>query len=184
MVQQTAAVDVADVLRRQFSQRLERYRSLVAKSVETDGRLPPADADEVVQVMEQLGLPAERFEHDRVSLIRVRNLDRQLAAIVAANGKPGADVPTLEAELAQLSQEFVQVTGELKRRQADLEREISQRQRAIAAEVHRPRQSTASLDAELQRQYESNPVMFRHAVTAEELPRLLKVRQTVYGGVV
>lgn len=111
MVEQTAAVDVADVLRRQFSQRLERYRALVGKSVETDGRLPPADADEVVRVMEQLGLPAERFEHDRVSLIRIRNLDQRRAAIVEANGQSVADVPTLEAEVAKLLEELSRVTG-------------------------------------------------------------------------
>jgi hypothetical protein len=184
MAGQTAVVDVADVLRRQFSQRLERYRAIVAEAYKADGRLSAETAAELATLMEQLGLPAERFEQDRVSLIRISNLERQRAEIVEANGKVVADVPTLQAELAKLDSEFVRVVGELKRKQADLEREMGERRRAIAAEVNRPRQSTANLDADLRRVQEFNPVMFRQGVTAEELPRLLTVRQSTFGAVV
>lgn len=180
----TALVDVADVLRRQFSQRLERYRVLVAKSVETGGTLPPEEAGEVVSLMEQLGLPAERFERDRASLIGAGNLERRRMEILDANGQTVADVPVLEAELEVLTREMVAESAKFRLRHAELEREIATRRQAIAKEQNRPRQSTAGVDGELMRLREGNPVMFRAGVTAEELPRLLGVRQSIVGSVV
>jgi hypothetical protein len=179
MVEQTAAVDVADVLRRQFSQRLERYRSLVAKSVEMEGSLPPKEASEVAQLMEQLGLPVERFERDRASLIAAGNLERHAADILEANSKTIADVPALEAELEVLDREYVAEMTKFRLRREEMEREMAKRRQAITAERKRPRQSTAEIDMKLSRIYEGNPVMFRAGVTADELPRLLAVRQTI-----
>lgn len=183
MTSATAVVDVADVLRRQFSQRLERYRSLVAKSVDSGGSLPSAEADEVASLMEQLGLPAERFERDRTSLIGAGNLERRRAEILDENGKTVANVPVLEAELEVLTREMVEETAKFRLRHAEMEREIATRRQAIASEQNRPRQSTSGVDAELMRLREGNPVMFRTGVTSEELPRLLSVRQSTFGSV-
>lgn len=183
MASETAVVDVSDVLRRQFSQRLERYRSLVAKSVESGGSLPPTEAAEVVSLMEQLGLPGDRFERDRATLVGAGNLERRRAEILEENGKVVADVPALEAEVAELSREFVQETARFKAWSVEKQREIASRQQAIAKEQNRPRQSTAGVDAELMRLREGNPVLYRSGVTAEELPRLLGVRQATVGQV-
>lgn len=183
MASETAVVDVSDVLRRQFSQRLERYRSLVAKSVESGGSLPPTEAAEVVSLMEQLGLPGDRFERDRTTLVGAGNLERRRAEILEENGKVVADVPALEAEVAELAREFVQETARFKAWSVEKQREIASRQQAIAKEQNRPRQSTAGVDAELMRLREGNPVLYRSGVTAEELPRLLGVRQATVGQV-
>jgi len=95
-----------------------------------------------------------------------------------------ADVPQLEAEVEELSREFVQAKRRMQLELERLEGEMRSRRVEIAKEQNRPRQSTASLELQLRRLHEGNPVMFAAGVPAAELPRLLEVRQSTIGDVV
>jgi hypothetical protein len=179
----TAVVDVAEMVRRQFEQRLERYRSLVAAAADGGGQLPAAMAEEFLEVTSQLGIPADRLGHDVATLVASRNLETRVAAIREANERVVADVPQLEAELAELSQEFVRAKRRMELEIERLEGEMRSRRVEIAKEHNRPRQSTASLELQQRRLAEGNPVLFARGVTAAELPRLLGVRQSTIGDV-
>jgi hypothetical protein len=180
---ETAVVDVAEMVRRQFEQRLERYRSLVAAAADHDGQLPAAMAEEFLEVTSQLGIPADRLGHDVGSLVASRNLEARLWAIHEANNRVVADVPKLEAELAELSQEFMRTKRRMELEVERLEGEMRSRRAEIAKEHTRPRQSTASLEQQRRRLAEGNPVLFAPGVTVADLPRLLGVRQSTVGDV-
>jgi len=81
MVSKTAVVDVAELARRQFSERLERYRSLVAAAADHDGQLPAAQVEEFLAVASQLGIPTDRLGRDAGSLVASRNLEARVAEI-------------------------------------------------------------------------------------------------------
>jgi chromosome segregation ATPase len=183
MVSKTAVVDVAELARRQFSERLERYRSLVAAAADREGQLPAAQVEEFLAVASQLGIPADRLGRDIGSLVARRNLEARVAEIREANERAVADVPQLEAELAELSQEFMQAKRRMEMELERLEGEMNKRRAEIAREQRRPRQSPASLELQLRRLHEGNPVMFAAGVAVSDLPRLLGVRQSAIGDV-
>jgi hypothetical protein len=179
----TAVVNVAEMVRRQFEQRLERYRSLVAAAADRDGQLPAAMAEEFLEVTSQLGIPADRLGHDVGSLVASRNLEARVAAIHESNNRAVADVPQLEAEVEALSQAFMRAKRQSELELERLEGEMRKRRGEIAREQNRPRQSTANLEQQRRRLAEGNPVLFAPGVTVAELPRLLTVRQSTIGDV-
>lgn len=174
---------VVERVRQRFAEQLSRYRELVRASAAAGGELPSEQVDEVLAIAAELGIPGERFPRDETAVIAERNLEQRIAEIRQANEQTIADVPALESELAVILAEFGKAKRAWELRRDEMEREMAARRRAIAAERQRPRQSTASIEAELRRVHESNPVMFRTGATPEEFPQLLEVRQVTFGNV-
>jgi hypothetical protein len=170
-------------IQRQFSEALSRYRELAREASQTGGELPDEKVDEVLELAKQLGIPPTRFTHDATSFVAAGNYEKRIAEIQARNAHTTVDVPALEAKADTLTKTFLREKRAWEIRSEELQRELSEIRRTISAEVHRPRESTREIESQLRRVYDSNPVVFRSGVIAEDLPRLLEVRQSTVGGV-
>lgn len=177
-----AGVSVVDVLRNRFRDQLAKYRALVDRAVDRGGVLSEAEAAELVSVCEALTLPPDRFEQDRNDVIRLRSLEARLDETRTRNATPIADVPRLEAEIAELAKERMRIRDEADTKCKALEEQAAVRRREIRKEERRYREPTDRMEREVLEIRDYNPVLFRREPEPSEWANMLLPRRRTIRG--
>lgn len=173
----SAGVSAVEVLRRRFRDQLAAYRTLVDRAVDHGGALSESDAAELVSVCDALSLPPARFAQDCSDVMQLRSLEARLDETRTRNATPIADVPRLEAEIAELSKERMRIRDEADTKCKALDEQAAARRREIRKEEQRFREPTDRIEREVIEIRDYNPVLFRREPEPSEWANMLLPRK-------
>jgi hypothetical protein len=136
-----ADTDVFAEAREQFNARLRAYRQGVAAMAANEGRLPPDQAEQLLTVCRDLGIPPARLDTDVVTMIRHSRLVDAINAVMEKADQQARVVAELQAEVDVETAAFrkVKVEHDQRLRAAEARLNEVQRRHAAAAAVRPPR---------------------------------------------
>ena len=165
--------DVHERAREAFARDLATYRAGCKAMAEHDGKLPEADAAELLAACERLGIDASRLADDHTAFIRLRNINARVAEIEARNIARREPLPRLAANLEEKRATFQRVNAECTARIKAADAELNAAQRAHDAAANLRDERSDNERAEIIQVQDRFPHLFRREITPEELRRFL-----------
>lgn len=167
-----AALDVHAKATQAFANDLAAYRAGVQAMAESGGTLPEAQANELIEVCQRLGIAASRLSNDAAVFITRRNINDRIAAVQARNEARRKPLPQLEQAMQEASAEFVRVKGECDQKMRAVEKRATETRRAYDTVANKPDERWDREQGEMLELQNRNPHLFRE-MTAEDLRRYL-----------
>lgn len=165
--------DVAHEARQQFAARLRAYRQGVARMAENEFKLPPAEAEQMLAVCRDLGIPPDRLNADVVVMIRHSRLAAAIAAVMSKAEQQASVVAELRAALDAESAVFVKVKAECDQRVRAAEAAVREaKARHDAAAAVRP-ERVDDKRAAMTRLRDQAPHLYRDDIDADTLRRIV-----------
>lgn len=168
-----ADTDVFHEARQQFAARLRAYRQGVARMAENDGKLPADEAEQLIAVTRDLGIPPDRLSADVVTLIRHSRLAAAVDAVMTQAAEQARVVAGLKAEVDAESAAFMKVKVDADQRVRAAEARLTEVQRRHAAAAAVRHERTDDKQTDMVRLRNQAPHLFRDDIDADTLRRIL-----------
>lgn len=168
-----ADTDVFQEARDRFAARLRAYRQGVARMAEHDGKLPADEAEQLLTVTRDLGIPPDRLSADVITLIRVSRLAAAVDAVMTQAGEQARVVAGLKAEVDVETAAFTKVKSECDHRVRTAQARLTELQRRHAAAAAVRHERTDDKQADMTRLRNQAPHLFRDDIDADTLRRIV-----------
>lgn len=176
-----ADADVFAQARDKFARDLEQYRAGVRLMAQHGGRLPPDEADRLLEACRSLGIPPDRLDVDVMHALEHDRLTGAMEDIAARNAARMEPIPRLEAELKAAQRECSKVREECEPRiQAAVDR-VNDARRAVDAAQRVRLETTDREEREMMRVRDRAPHLFG-PVEPDRLRRIISPdRRGIFG---
>ncbi len=188
----TEVVDVAEAMRQadadvfaqardKFTRDLEQYRVGVRLMAQRGGRLPPDEADRLLEACRSLGIPPDRLDADVMCFMEHDSLTASMEDIRVRNAARLEPIPRLEAELKVAQRDCSKVKEECEPRiQAAMDR-VNDARRAVEAAQRVRLEASDREEREIMRVRDRAPHLFG-PVEPDRLRRIVSPdRRSIFG---